>query len=228
MERILSILVVYLASFLAVLIVLPCHEFAHAFAAVKNGDETPNYAGRYTLNPFAHFDPLGLAMLILLRFGWAKPIPVNPDNFRNYKKGCIWVSVAGVLANIALAIIFCPVYLLVAKKGILFIKAQWAEYINALIYYFFYSLFYMNIGLFVFNLLPIYPLDGFRLYDALTTRHGKFYYFLRQNSFYIMIAILLLGYAGDMLGLPWLDIVGMLVKYVSMPILYLWRLILGL
>ena len=228
MERILSILVVYLASFLAVLIVLPCHEFAHAFAAVKNGDETPKYAGRYTLNPFAHFDPLGLAMLILLRFGWAKPVPVNPDNFRNYKKGCMWVSVAGVLANIALAIIFCPVYLLVAKKGILLIKAQWAEYINALIYYFFYSLFYMNIGLFVFNLLPIYPLDGFRLYDALTTRHGKFYYFLRQNSFYIMIAILLLGYAGDMLGLPWLDIVGMLVKYVSMPILYLWRLILGL
>ncbi len=228
MERILSILVVYLASFLAVLIVLPCHEFAHAFAAVKNGDETPKYAGRYTLNPFAHFDPLGLVMLILLRFGWAKPVPVNPDNFRNYKKGCIWVSVAGVLANIALAIIFCPVYLLVAEKGILLIKAQWAEYINALIYYFFYSLFYMNIGLFVFNLLPIYPLDGFRLYDALTTRHGKFYYFLRQNSFYIMIAILLLGYAGDMLGLPWLDIVGMLVKYVSMPILYLWRLILGL
>ena len=228
MERILSILVVYLASFLAVLIVLPCHEFAHAFAAVKNGDETPKYAGRYTLNPFAHFDPLGLVMLILLRFGWAKPVPVNPDNFRNYKKGCICVSVAGVLANIALAIIFCPVYLLVAKKGILLIKAQWAEYINALIYYFFYSLFYMNIGLFVFNLLPIYPLDGFRLYDALTTRHGKFYYFLRQNSFYIMIAILLLGYAGDMLGLPWLDIVGMLVKYVSMPILYLWRLILGL
>ena len=228
MERILSILVVYLASFLAVLIVLPCHEFAHAFAAVKNGDETPKYAGRYTLNPFAHFDPLGLVMLILLRFGWAKPVPVNPDNFRNYKKGCIGVSVAGVLANIALAIIFCPVYLLVAKKGILLIKAQWAEYINALIYYFFYSLFYMNIGLFVFNLLPIYPLDGFRLYDALTTRHGKFYYFLRQNSFYIMIAILLLGYAGDMLGLPWLDIVGMLVKYVSMPILYLWRLILGL
>ena len=228
MERILSILVVYLASFLAVLIVLPCHEFAHAFAAVKNGDETPKYAGRYTLNPFAHFDPLGLVMLILLRFGWAKPVPVNPDNFRIYKKGCIWVSVAGVLANIALAIIFCPVYLLVAKKGILLINAQWAEYINALIYYFFYSLFYMNIGLFVFNLLPIYPLDGFRLYDALTTRHGKFYYFLRQNSFYIMIAILLLGYAGDMLGLPWLDIVGMLVKYVSMPILYLWRLILGL
>lgn len=228
MERILSILVVYLASFLAVLIVLPCHEFAHAFAAVKNGDETPKYAGRYTLNPFAHFDPLGLAMLILLRFGWAKPIPVNPDNFRNYKKGCIWVSVAGVLANIALAIIFCPVYLLVAEKGILLINAQWAVYINTLIYYFFYSLFYMNIGLFVFNLLPIYPLDGFRLYDALTTRHGKFYYFLRQNSFYILIAILLLGYAGDMLGLPWLDIVGMLVKYVSMPILYLWRLILGL
>ena len=86
MEYFLGKLVLYLANFLAILIVLPCHEFAHAFAAVKNGDETPRLSGRYTLNPFAHFDPLGLVMLIVLRFGWAKPVPVNPDNFRNRKR----------------------------------------------------------------------------------------------------------------------------------------------
>ena len=89
MEKIITTIVIYLANFLAILIVLPCHEFAHAFAAVKCGDDTPKYAGRYTLNPFAHFDPIGLVMLILLRFGWAKPVPVNPDNFRNYKQGCV-------------------------------------------------------------------------------------------------------------------------------------------
>ena len=77
--------ILYLASFVAVLIVIPCHEFAHAFVAVKCGDETPRNSGRYTLNPFAHFDPLGLLMMVLLRFGWAKPVPVNPNNFKNYK-----------------------------------------------------------------------------------------------------------------------------------------------
>ena len=65
MEKIITTIVIYLANFLAIMIVLPCHEFAHAFAAVKCGDDTPKYAGRYTLNPFAHFDPLGLVMLIL-------------------------------------------------------------------------------------------------------------------------------------------------------------------
>ena len=85
MERYILLFVQYLANFVAIIIVLPCHEFAHAFAAVKCGDDTPKLAGRYTLNPLAHFDPLGLAMLILLRFGWAKPVPVNPNNFRDYK-----------------------------------------------------------------------------------------------------------------------------------------------
>lgn len=228
MEQIIMKFVMYLANFLAILIVLPCHEFAHAFAAVKCGDETPRLAGRYTLNPLAHFDPLGLVMLILLRFGWAKPVPVNPDNFRHYKSGCIWVSIAGVLTNIAMAIIFCPVFLLVVYKGVFLINAEWAIYINYLIVYFFSSLFYINIGLFVFNLLPIYPLDGFRLYDALATRKGKFYYYLRRYSFYIMIGILLLGYAADIFNIWWLDILQVLVNYVSTPIIKLWSLILGI
>lgn len=228
MEYYLSKLVVYLASFLAILIALPCHEFAHAFAAVKNGDETPRLCGRYTLNPIAHFDPLGLAMLVLLGFGWAKPVPVNSDNFKNYKKGCVWVSVAGVLTNLALAIIFCPLYLLVVYKGWFTINADWALYINLLIRYFFMELFYINIGLCVFNLLPLYPLDGFRLYDSLATRRGKFYYYLRRYSSHIMIAILLLGCVGTFTGLFWLDIVGVLMDYVSMPIISLWQFILGI
>ena len=87
MEIFLEKCTLYLANFLAILIILPLHEFAHAFAAVKCGDDTPKFAGRYTLNPFAHFDPIGLVMMILIRFGWAKPVPVNPDNFRNRKSG---------------------------------------------------------------------------------------------------------------------------------------------
>lgn len=222
MEIILSKAIMYLASFLAVLIVLPLHEFAHAYAAVKCGDETPRLMGRYTLNPFAHFDPLGLVMLIVLRFGWAKPVPVNPDNFKNYKSGCVWVSIAGVLTNIVFAIAICPLYM---KVSALRINAEWARYINLLIFDFVASLFYLNVGLFVFNLLPIYPLDGFRLYDALTKKHGKVYYFLRNNSLYIMIAILLLGFIGDFTGLYFLDFVGYITEKISWLIIKLWSLI---
>ena len=106
METLIAKLVLYLSNFIVILIVLPCHEFAHAFAAVKCGDETPKFAGRYTLNPFAHFDPIGLAMMILIGFGWAKPVPVNPDNFHNRKKGCVLVSIAGVTVNIIFARIY--------------------------------------------------------------------------------------------------------------------------
>ena len=167
-------------------------------------------------------------MLILLRFGWAKPVPVNPDNFRNYKRGCVWVSIAGVLTNIALAILCCPIYLLIARKEFLMINAEWAIYLNTLIYGFFYSLFYINVGLFVFNLLPVYPLDGFRLYDALTTNHGRVYYTLRKNGFYILIGIILLGYVADITGVWWLDFLPVITNYVAMPIIKLWGLILGL
>ena len=222
MENLITTFVSYLASFLAVLIVLPLHEFAHAFAADKCGDSTPRLAGRYTLNPFAHFDPLGLVMLILLRFGWAKPVPVNPDNFKDYKKGCIWVSIAGVLTNIVLAILVCPLYMLSSK---FVIGQEWSTYIDLLILGFFASMFYMNVGLFVFNLLPIYPLDGFRLYDALTKKRGKVYNFLRKNSFYLLIAIMLLSYVGDVTGIYWLDIIGFITGKICRLIIRLWSFI---
>ena len=206
-----------------ILIVLPCHEFAHAFAAVKCGDETPKFAGRYTLNPFAHFDPIGLAMMILIGFGWAKPVPVNPDNFHNRKKGCVLVSIAGVTVNIIFALLGCPLIFLASKVGI---DAEWAKYINMLIHDLPVSFFSINISLFVFNLLPIYPLDGFRLYDALTKNRGKFYYFVRNKGFYILLAIFVLGYIGDWLNIPYLDIIGYLSNLVGSAIIKLWSFIL--
>lgn len=98
----------FVGSVFAILIVLPMHEFAHAFAAVKCGDETPRVYGRYTLNPFKHFDLFGLISLLIVHFGWAKPVPINPVNFKHYRRDYFWVSVAGVLANLIGSFLFYP------------------------------------------------------------------------------------------------------------------------
>ena len=103
-----ELIVEYASVFLALLIVLPVHEFAHAFVAHKCGDLTPKINGRLTLNPMAHFDTYGLVALLLVRFGWGKPVPVNPNNFRNRKVGCILVSISGVVANFLLAFLVYP------------------------------------------------------------------------------------------------------------------------
>ena len=92
-------LIIIIAQFIAATVVLSFHEFAHAFAAYKCGDPTAKYAGRMTLNPMKHFDPLGILMFAMAGFGWAKPVAINPYNFDNYKKGSFWTSAAGVLTN---------------------------------------------------------------------------------------------------------------------------------
>lgn len=219
-------LIVYLANFCAILISLPLHEFAHAYAAVKNGDSTPMAYGRYTLNPFRHFDPIGLVMMILLRFGWAKPVPINPCNFKDYKKGCVQVSLAGVAVNLILAFVFCPVML------VLFAKVPLKDgdvllYLKYFIVMLSAAMFYLNVGLFVFNLLPLYPLDGFNFLSAVVRKKRDVIVFLRKYSLVILLAIFALGYIGDWLSIPYLDIIGILRDLVARPILLLWRLILG-
>ena len=150
----------YLAIFACILVVLPVHEFAHAFAAVKAGDDTPKYAGRYTVNPFAHFDITGLLMMAVVGFGWAKPVPVNPNNFRNYKSGMFWVSVAGVLSNLAMAFVSYPLLLLSYKLPDILLFDEFIQYFLSFMVKF-------NVSLFLFNLLPVFPLDGFRVVEAI-------------------------------------------------------------
>ena len=135
------------------LIALTFHEFAHGYAAYRMGDNTARYSGRLSLNPLDHLDIWGTLCLLFFHFGWAKPVPINPANFRDQKKGIIIVSLAGPFATFLLAFV-CAV---VCKILVRFTAASE-------IAVFFYQVFLyaevMNVGLMVFNLIPIPPLDG--------------------------------------------------------------------
>ena len=170
MERFLPLI----ASFLAVMVVITLHEFSHAFVAYKCGDPTAKFSGRLTLNPVKHFDLLGILSFALVGFGWAKPVPVNPNNFKKYRSGCFWTSAAGIIANYISAFLFAPLFLLSTKYlagntyGYLFIRDLT------------YLLLAYSLRLCIFNRLPFYPLYGFRNEDALNRKRGKVYWFLRK------------------------------------------------
>lgn len=146
----------------ALMISITFHEFMHAWSANYLGDPTPKAAGRMTLNPIAHIDPIGTIIMPLLlilaglpAFGYAKPVPINPLNFKNYRLGQAVVSLAGPISNLILLLIFAIVYKFLPSKESLFAVFV----INIII---------VNIVLMIFNLLPIPPLDGSKvLYSIL-------------------------------------------------------------
>ncbi len=143
----------------AILLALTIHELAHAYVALYLGDRTAQLEGRITLNPLSHLDVFGTLMLLFGPFGWAKPVPVNPVNFANPQKDMAFVAAAGPLANIALAALAGLFF----RFGLANMSQSFANFL--------YILFYINIGLAVFNLLPIYPLDGSRVLIAFLNRH---------------------------------------------------------
>lgn len=212
----------YICIFLALIVVLPAHEFAHAFTAVKSGDLTPKLNNRYTLNPLAHFDPLGLACFVFAGFGWAKPVPVNPNNFKNYKWCSFWVSTAGVSANYIISFLAFPLYFLS-------LSIPQFGYFTLVLQDTLYYIFAFGLVFFVFNLLPINPLDGFRAIDCFAKRRGKFYNFLKFKGIYILYALFFLSILADLTDIFYLDILGLfinfIVGYLQIPIFWFWGLI---
>lgn len=201
------------------------HEFAHAFVAYKCGDPTAKFSGRMTLNPLKHFDPLGILMFALAGFGWAKPVPVNPYNFKDYKWGSFWTSAAGIITNYISAFLFCPIFAVVYCFVLPHVTNA---YLAQFIYSLFASLVLCSLSFCVFNLLPFYPLDGFRIVDALDTKRGRVYRFLRKYGYFILLGLIALHWLASRISiLGYIDILGYVMNYVvwafSAPITMFWQ-----
>lgn len=176
-----------LHSFAVLLIAFPIHELAHGYTAYKLGDPTAKMAGRLTLNPFKHMDLIGTLCLVVFRFGWAKPVPVNSRNFKNERAGMAVVSLAGPLSNFILAFISLICYNLI---GNIAISSEVVFWIVKIIYTFFYYGAWLNLSLCIFNLIPIPPLDGEKILAFFLPE--RIAATLERYSMYFQIALLFL------------------------------------
>ncbi|HJD05957.1 MAG TPA: site-2 protease family protein [Candidatus Onthoplasma faecipullorum] len=206
--------VIFLITIVAFFVSLSVHEFAHGFTAVKMGDPTPKLAGRVTLNPFKHISLSGLICFALLGVGWAKPMPINPLNFKKYRKGIRLTSIAGILANFILGLICAIIFALIIAFAP--VSNVYIEYILLTLQYFML----VNSFLALFNILPIYPLDGFNFVTSFMKADNKFIQYNVRNGFKILLGILLATVLIDLLfGFDILDFyLSLIYNYIYMPI----------
>ncbi len=185
-----------------IFVTLPVHELAHAFVADKLGDNTPRWNGRLRFNPLAHLDPIGTVMLLLLGFGYAKAVPVNPRNFRNPKAGMALTALAGPVSNILMAMLGVGLFRLLTLVGggvtvagsFIYFGASWLRYAYIALVQVFAG---VNLVLAVFNLLPIPPLDGSRILGLVLP--NRWLYMFERYYQVIMIALFAVMFMG------WLD-----------------------
>ncbi|HJJ07558.1 MAG TPA: site-2 protease family protein [Clostridiaceae bacterium] len=186
----------------AVIIAMTFHEFAHAFAADKLGDETPRNQGRVTLNPLKHIDPIGFFMLLFTRLGWGKPVQINPTRFNrnvSMSKGEAIVAFAGPLMNFILALVFSFLLGIVYKFNLLNnIASSYAE----LIIIFLIQVIFMNIGLGVFNLIPVPPLDGSKVLRHFLPANARQWFDKNQRIFYYVFIVMWISGLASSITMP--------------------------
>ncbi len=190
-----------LLSVPGVLIAITFHEFAHGYVAYKLGDNTAKNQGRLTLNPLDHLDPIGSLMLLIAGFGWGKPVEVNPRNYTrkiSMEKGEAIVSAAGPIMNFLLAIIFTIIYFLLYR----FSREEFlSSTVGGVIFMLISTTISINIGLGVFNLIPLPPLDGSKIIMPFLPQKAKVFFVNNEQIFYIIFVILwITGIAGTIIS----------------------------
>ena len=198
MSPILSYIINRLYIIPGILIGLSVHEFGHAKAAQLCGDRTSEAMGRVSLDPRAHVDPVGLLMLLIVGFGWGKPVIVDPRNYRSPRRDSIIVGLAGVFNNLITALIFAFVYrFAVQLMPASFRMSTFGQVIITLLF----QIVVINLSLMLFNLLPIPPLDGFGVLCGIFNLYGtKFYWYARRYGMLILICMMYFGLTGKILS----------------------------
>lgn len=187
----------FILSLVSIIIAITIHEYAHAKTADYLGDPTPGLQGRLTLNPKAHIDLYGLLFLILFRFGWGKPVQFDPFNLKNPRRDSAIISIAGPISNVLLALI-CSLLL----RLLLFFDTSIVSTIGFLILP---PIIMLNIILAVFNLIPIHPLDGFKIVGGILPEHQAREWYQLERYGIIFLLMLLIPFSGQSMLHTFLD-----------------------
>ena len=178
-----------------ILLALSFHEYAHGWMAYRLGDPTAKHEGRLTMNPLAHLDPLGTMMIIIVHFGWAKPVPVNPMNLKDPKKDMLWIALAGPVSNVIMAAGLGLILRIMIGMG-LRVDGSFLGYFQYMLYF----AVMINLVLAVFNMIPIPPLDGSRiLFGLLPTEYEESYLRFQQIGPMLLLGLVVVN---SFLGIP--------------------------
>ena len=189
-----------LVSLVGIVFAMSIHEFGHAFAAHLLGDDTAKRSGRMTINPSKHVDIVGLVMLIVFHFGWAKPVPVNPNNFKNYRVGSCIVALSGAIGNLIGAIICAFILKYSPMYSITIIAATALNY---------------NLWFGAFNLLPVPPLDGWGVISSFLPYKFRDFEIKYENIGYLILIVLLVTDLYSYITAPIIDVFASIIRIVT-------------
>ncbi len=194
--NLMTVIMYILSILLTVFLVLPLHECAHGFVAHKLGDDTAKRQGRLTLNPLAHIDYMGAALMLLIGFGWAKPVPVDARKFKDPKKGMALTALAGPVSNLLAAVV--AGLILNGLEAMVYNGVMPINTVVTYVYLFFYFLISVNIGLAVFNFIPVPPLDGSKILMAFLPDKALYWIAQREQmiSMGLFVVIMMGGFNG--------------------------------
>ena len=202
-----ELLLPYLVRLMVIFLVSPLHECAHAFAAHKLGDDTAKNAGRLTIDPLSHIDPFGALFLLIFGYGWAKPVPVNPANFKHKNLDMLIVAVAGPLTNLLAAFLAMIAFQMCggfeggfSARSVFYVFPTGTS--ESYFFYMLYEFININVILFIFNMIPVPPLDGSRVLNYFLPPKAAVWYLKYSRVFYgIMFFLLMFGILSMPIGI---------------------------